>query len=159
MIGKIIRVIYKHMRVTYFNIRVKYENMRELFFTQKQLPNSSTNCNNSIFLKRGSYLETFLKIAFNRTNFRNILKITFVEMLTPPAACISESCIEIKLNLNFIFTLLGGASKGFKKALKAFIKLSEAPRRSVKIKIEINFDSSSRIVMGRVKRMYEGNDL
>ena len=80
-------------------------------------------------------------------------------MLTPPAACISESCIEIKLNLNFIFTLLGGASKGFKKALKAFIKLSEAPRRSVKIKIEINFDSSSKIVMGRVKRMYEGNDL
>ena len=36
--------------------------------------------------------------------------------------------IEIKIELNFIFTLLCGASKGFMKAFKA-------PQRSVKIKI------------------------
>ena len=35
----------------------------------------------------------------------------------------------------FIFTLLCGASKGFLKAFKAFIKPFEAPQKSVKIKI------------------------
>ena len=40
-----------------------------------------------------------------------------------------------KLTYIFIFTLLGGASKGFMKALKAFIKPFEAPQRSLKIKI------------------------
>ena len=35
----------------------------------------------------------------------------------------------------FIFTLLCGASKGFMKDLKAFIKPFEAPQRSVKLKI------------------------
>ena len=34
-----------------------------------------------------------------------------------------------------MFTLLYGASKGFMKALKAFIKSFETPQRSVKIKI------------------------
>ena len=53
-------------------------------------------------------------------------------MLTLPAPCISGSCIEIKIKLNFFFTLLCGA-------LKAFLKPFEAPRRSVKIKIELNF--------------------
>ena len=36
---------------------------------------------------------------------------------------------------NFYFTLLFGTSKGFMKALKAFIKPSAAPKRTVKIKI------------------------
>ena len=46
------------------------------------------------------------------------------------------SCIELKIKLNFsIFTLLCGDSKGFMKAFKAFIKPSDAPQRSVKIKI------------------------
>ena len=45
-----------------------------------------------------------------------------------------------KLSSIFIFTLLCGALKGFMKALKAFIKPFEAPQRSVKIKIELNFD-------------------
>ena len=35
----------------------------------------------------------------------------------------------------FIFTRLCGASKDFMKASKAFIKLFEAPQRSVKVKI------------------------
>ena len=40
-----------------------------------------------------------------------------------------------KLSKNFTFTLLCGASKGFMKAFKAFIKPFEAPQKSVKIKI------------------------
>ena len=46
---------------------------------------------------------------------------------------------EKKLTSIFIFLLLCGALKGFMKALKAFIKPFEAPQRSVKIKIEVNF--------------------
>ena len=40
-----------------------------------------------------------------------------------------------ELSLIFIFTPLCGASKGFMKALKAFIKPFEAPQRSVKINL------------------------
>ena len=35
--------------------------------------------------------------------------------LTLPPTCISESCIKMKINLSFIFTLLFGASEGFLK--------------------------------------------
>ena len=38
-----------------------------------------------------------------------------------------------------MFTLLYGTSKGFMKALKAFIKLSEAPQRNKDIKTPLNF--------------------
>ena len=41
---------------------------------------------------------------------------------------------ETKLTEIFIFTLLYGASEGLMKALNAFIKPSEAPQRSAKIK-------------------------
>ena len=50
----------------------------------------------------------------------------------------------------FIFTLLCGASESFMKAFKAFIKPFEAPQRSVKIKIEVNFFYLSGIGAGRV---------
>ena len=40
-----------------------------------------------------------------------------------------------KIKLIFIITLLSGASKGFMKVFKAFIKPFQAPQRSVKIKI------------------------
>ena len=46
---------------------------------------------------------------------------------------------EKTFKLTFIFTLLCGASKGFMRASKAFIKPSETPQRSVKIKIQLNF--------------------
>ena len=56
-----------------------------------------------------------------------------------------ESCIEIKINSNVYFhTSLWclkrfyeglGASKGFMKTFKVFMKYFEAPQRSVKIKI------------------------
>ena len=44
-----------------------------------------------------------------------------------------------KLSYIFIFTLLCGASEGFMKDLKTFIKPSELPQRSAKIKILLNF--------------------
>ena len=47
--------------------------------------------------------------------------------------------IKIKLTQIFIFTLRCGASKGFMKTFKAFIKPFEAPQKSVKIKIQIIF--------------------
>ena len=51
--------------------------------------------------------------------------------LTLSAPCISENRVKIKINLNaFIFTHLCGASKGFMKAFKAFIKPFESPQRS-----------------------------
>ena len=46
---------------------------------------------------------------------------------------------EKKLTEIYIFTLLCGASKGFIKAFKAFIKPFGASQRSVKIKISVNF--------------------
>ena len=42
---------------------------------------------------------------------------------------------EKKLREVFILTLLCGASEGFMKALKAFIKPFEVPQKSIKIKI------------------------
>ena len=57
-------------------------------------------------------------------------------LLILPEPGILESCIKIKINLNFVFTpLLWGPSKGFMKAFKAIIKPFEAPQRSVKMKI------------------------
>ena len=46
-------------------------------------------------------------------------------ILTHPAPCISESCIKIKIYLNFYF----------QTSFKAFIKPFDAPQRSAKIKI------------------------
>ena len=62
---------------------------------------------------------------------------------------------EKKLTEIFIFTLLCGASKGFMNALKTFIKPFEARQRSVKIKIQLNFFSSSGIGTGRVKKLQD----
>ena len=38
-----------------------------------------------------------------------------------------------------MFTLLCSASKGFMKAFKGFIKPFEAPQKSVKMKVQVNF--------------------
>ena len=48
------------------------------------------------------------------------------------------------------------ASKGF---LKAFIKPFEAPQRSLKTKIYVNFFSSSEMKVGRVKTLYKNVDM
>ena len=47
--------------------------------------------------------------------------------------------LKIKIKLNFIFTILCGASKSFMKVFKAFIKPFEVPQRSVKIKFNLIF--------------------
>ena len=65
--------------------------------------------------------------------FTTLDKIILVS-LTLPVPCISENCIKIKINL----------------MVQSFIKLFEAPQRSVKIKIKVNFFSSPRIGKGRL---------
>ena len=71
--------------------------------------------------------------------------------LTLLALCPSEICIK-KLIYIFIFTLLCGASKGFMKTFKVFIKPFEASQRSVKIKILLNFFTLPGIGPFRVKK-------
>ena len=62
-------------------------------------------------------------------------EVKYFAIFTLPVPFISKSCIEIKINLNFYFHHKEcGASEGFMKACKAFIKSLEAPQRSVKIK-------------------------
>ena len=46
-----------------------------------------------------------------------------------------QKLLKKKLTSILIFTFFCGASKSFMKAFKAFVKLSEAPQRSVKIKV------------------------
>ena len=70
--------------------------------------------------------------------------------LTLPAPCISESCIKIKTNWNFYFNFSWWYLKRFMKALKAFIKPFQAPQRSAKIKISVNFFPLSGIGAGGV---------
>ena len=53
-----------------------------------------------------------------------------------------------------MFTLLCGASRCFMKTFKTFIKPLEAPQRSVKIKIQLIFFSSSGIGTGRIYFLY-----
>ena len=76
------------------------------------------------------------------------IKGLFLTLLAP---CISETCIKIKIKVNFYFCSSLCASKGFVKASKAFIKPFDAPQTSVKMRIEVNFLFRSGIVMGRVK--------
>ena len=67
------------------------------------------NFNLQVFaLNFGGYLQLLMSLSF--------LKIPFF-------------CFDIR---RFLFTLVCGTSKGFMKALEAFIKPFEAPQRSVK---------------------------
>ena len=59
---------------------------------------------------------------------------------------------SVKRTILTLTILLCGVSKGFMKAVKAFIKLFEAPQRSAKTKIKVNFFSSFGIGTGRVKK-------
>ena len=43
------------------------------------------------------------------------------------------------MNLNFYFHTFCGATRSFMKSLKSFLKPFDAPRRSVKIKVQVNF--------------------
>ena len=66
-------------------------------------------------------------------------------ILTPPDPCIPESSIK-SINLKFPFLHIF-------VVLEAFIKPFEAPQISVKIKIQVNFLSSSGIGTGRINKL------
>ena len=67
------------------------------------------------------------------------MKHKLINLLTLKDLFISESCIEIKIELNFYFHTslwcLKGFYGGLMEAFKAFIKPFEASQRSMKIKI------------------------
>ena len=58
-----------------------------------------------------------------------------IRRLTLKDPFISESCIEIKFELNFYFHTSFWCLKRFYEGLKAFIKPFEVQQRSVKIKV------------------------
>ena len=59
--------------------------------------------------------------------------------LTLNVPCISESCIEIKIKLNFCFHTSLRWLKNFYEGFEDFKKPFEAPQRSVKMKINLIF--------------------
>ena len=62
--------------------------------------------------------------VYHLSSVLNVIFFRIIRALTLEGLCISESCSEIKIKLNFYF-----------HAFKAFIKPFEAQQRSVKIKI------------------------
>ena len=81
-----------------------------------------------------SFVWFYLRITVGY--FASLVKaFKLCQILTLPAPYISGSCIKIKTNVNFYFTLLCGASKGFMKSLEAFKKPFEALQRMEKTKI------------------------
>ena len=73
--------------------------------------------------------------------------------ITLPVPYISGSCSKTKIYLNFYFHTSLWRLKGFMKAFKVFIKPFEAPQRSVKIKIYVNFSLSGNRT-GRAERPF-----
>ena len=59
---------------------------------------------------------------------------SFKVFINPSYLVYSERCVEIKINLNFYFHALCGASKDFMNTFKAFMK-PYVLKRKVKIKI------------------------
>ena len=55
------------------------------------------------------------KIVSQEINLNTSVNVHLRDSLTLPAPWISESCIEIKINLNFYYTLLCDVCKGFLK--------------------------------------------
>ena len=81
-----------------------------------------------------------------------------IQYLTPISLLVQITDEVKKLSEIFIFTLLCGGSKGFMKALKAFIKPFEPPQRSVKIKISLNFYYNTEMHgTGRVNPISDSN--
>ena len=75
-------------------------------------------------IRTASLLSLLIMFAKNKNSWVNYLRdaeLKFflnVALLTLDTPYISESCIEIKIKINFIFILLCGGSKGFKKVLR-----------------------------------------
>ena len=101
------------------------------------------NCANKILINIStSKQEAIVFSIFDELYLKTNCLCSLILTLNGP--CISESCIEIKIKVNVYFdTSLW--------CLKRFMKPFEAPQRSAKIKIQLNFFSSSGIGTGRVK--------
>ena len=63
-----------------------------------------------------------LFVSLNDHGGKEKISIKAMVNINPFQPCISESCIKIKIGLNFYFTLYG-ASKGFMKALREGLKI------------------------------------
>ena len=63
-----------------------------------------------------------LFVSLNDHGGKEKISIKAMVNINPFQPCISESCIKIKIGLNFYFTLCG-ASKGFMKALREGLKI------------------------------------
>ena len=122
----IVRMRYTREAIVCIIKIVKYGNCKLLKWLDKRTPSFS---------------------LFNMVYFAKSVGIVFILFLSLPPR-IWESCIKWKLTYFFIFILLCGVSKGFMKSLVALIKTFEAPQRSVKVKAEFNFFSSSGILRG-----------
>ena len=85
-----------------------------------------------LFYPPAALSDSFVEVIFNNSE-------RFFLILTLPASFISERFVKIKINLSFYFYTSCGVSKDFMKALKAFINPFEAPQRSVKLKIWVDF--------------------
>ena len=72
------------------------------------------------------------ELILKRKKYHNVI-------LTLSAPSISESCLNMKINLNFYFHTSLQCLKRFFKAFQAFIKSFEAPQGSVKIKFKLLF--------------------
>ena len=74
----------------------------------------------------------FFNQGYGNYPFRDILQISRLKLSEFNPSLPSISC---KIKLNFYFHTFRGASKGFMKAFKAFIKPFEVPQSSVNIKV------------------------
>ena len=96
-------------------------------------------------------------VAWNGLNEKTISKIeswksrrvTVLKFYSFPPLLFQKVVLKQKNN---VFTLLCGASKGFMKAFKAFIKPFEAPQRNVKIKIKLFFSLRPRSKRERLRK-------
>ena len=97
------------------------KNKSKSMFAEKALKENKINKFTSFFKVKIKEIKTNLLrfcafATFSLTSL--LLKITL------PIPSISGSCVKIKIHLNFFFILLYGASKGFMKTLKTFLKVS-----------------------------------
>ena len=103
-----------------------------------KFPNQETNF---LIIKHNFFPRPFVKSVYH-TQLKGSIpssKSLGNASIILPAHAFQKVVLKYKLTYIFIFALLCGASKGFMKALKTFIKIFEAPQRNVKIKFELIF--------------------
>ena len=114
---------YRNQSIDFYTrATLVFNGLKKGFFERFRFKRSSPNL---------SELTNFGSLR-NHQKIYDFLMIS-VEIEVNPSHPVQDE--EKKLTQIIIFTLLCGASKGFMKALKAFIKSFKAPERSMKIKI------------------------